>query len=452
MKKDNEIEKQILDIISLKTKRVTNKIKKLGLWNWVLLRVKPEYKNECKNETELLYLAMNTSSSPICKYGNKKYFSNLQIGFAERCKDKLCRCRMEWKELDSTKNKYVMSQHKREMTLLENYGVTNPSHSKIIQNTKIESNIKNFGVNWPTQSAIVKNKIKNTNIEKYGVESYLQTKDSRKSLQKYRDDHINEILDKTRNTNLIRYGVEHTMQSKIFLDKCRKTNIEKYGVEWTTQTQHMKQKSQETCLLRYGYDNPSKSPIIKEKCKLNELERSGYEWSSQRILTHEKYSILTNPILLQEEINLFGVPLLARQMNVSHRTIYLAVKKMKLKLPNTNSYETEILNWLETNKIQYVRNDRIQIKPKELDFYFPDKKIAIEFQGTYWHMDPLIFESTDYNCLTHKTAKEHWKQDKFKIMQCMEKGIDLLIIWEEDWKENKDEIKKQVLKILSLTQ
>lgn len=48
----------------------------------------------------------------------------------------------------------------------------------------------------------------------------------------------------------------------------------------------------------------------------------------------------------------------------------------------------------------------------ELDIWIPDMKIAIEFQGDYWH-NPLLFPKTAYN-------------DIEKSIQCKEKGITLV--------------------------
>jgi hypothetical protein len=57
----------------------------------------------------------------------------------------------------------------------------------------------------------------------------------------------------------------------------------------------------------------------------------------------------------------------------------------------------------------------------ELDVWFPDLNKAIEFNGDYWH------------------SKENVKQrDVEKIIQCKEKNIDLLIINEKEWKQNKN--------------
>jgi ribosomal protein S27E len=80
-----------------------------------------------------------------------------------------------------------------------------------------------------------------------------------------------------------------------------------------------------------------------------------------------------------------------------------------------------------------IENDRTQIinpntnKFLELDIYIPSLNKAIEFNGEYWHND-------DYSKF----------KDMQKVDQCKEIGIDLLIVWYQDWVDNR---KEQIEKI-----
>lgn len=57
---------------------------------------------------------------------------------------------------------------------------------------------------------------------------------------------------------------------------------------------------------------------------------------------------------------------------------------------------------------------------RELDIYIPARKIAVEFNGLYWHSEK--FKSSTYHY-------EKWKA-------CREKGVTLFQIWEDDWDSN----------------
>lgn len=94
------------------------------------------------------------------------------------------------------------------------------------------------------------------------------------------------------------------------------------------------------------------------------------------------------------------------------------------------SIETIMKELLDNLHIEYIQHNRKLIGPKELDFYLPDYKIAIECNGTYWHS--LQKKDKDYHI------------NKFNI--CKDKGIQLISFWEYDIKHNESFI-NNVLKI-----
>ena len=71
-----------------------------------------------------------------------------------------------------------------------------------------------------------------------------------------------------------------------------------------------------------------------------------------------------------------------------------------------------------------IENSRSIIPPLELDLYYPEKNVAIEFNGNYWH---------DEN---HKSKDYHF--NKFKL--CKDKNIRLVSIYESDWYNKHDNI------------
>lgn len=80
---------------------------------------------------------------------------------------------------------------------------------------------------------------------------------------------------------------------------------------------------------------------------------------------------------------------------------------------------------------QIILNDRNVIAPYELDIYLPDKNVAIEFDGLYWHSDKI--KPKDYHIN--------------KTNLCREKGIQLFHIFENEWQdETKRAIWKSVIK------
>ena len=48
----------------------------------------------------------------------------------------------------------------------------------------------------------------------------------------------------------------------------------------------------------------------------------------------------------------------------------------------------------------------------EIDIYLPELKIGFEFNGDYWHMNPLMYRYDDENSSSHMKAIEQWEKDR----------------------------------------
>ena len=95
----------------------------------------------------------------------------------------------------------------------------------------------------------------------------------------------------------------------------------------------------------------------------------------------------------------------------------------------TSKYEQEIANYIYTfYSGELIRNDRTILGGKELDLYYPEKKIAIEFNGNYWH---------DEN---HKQRDYHYN----KFIACLDNNILLISVFELEWNSRKEEIKQYI--------
>jgi predicted nucleic acid-binding Zn-ribbon protein len=110
----------------------------------------------------------------------------------------------------------------------------------------------------------------------------------------------------------------------------------------------------------------------------------------------------------------------------SHTTIKSGCPKCGHAVSKTEVKILEYVKQLYSGEI--LTNRRDIIKPKELDIYIPELKLAIEFNGTYYH-------STKFKSDIHINS--------YKIDLCQEKGIQLLSIFEYDW--NKP-IKQAIIK------
>lgn len=95
-------------------------------------------------------------------------------------------------------------------------------------------------------------------------------------------------------------------------------------------------------------------------------------------------------------------------------------------------YESEFKEFFDKFGIEYENNVRKIVDNKfELDFYFPQKNLAVEFDGLYYHGE----------LSNNKDKTYHIKKTEF----CNEKGIDLIHIFEDEWINKKDIIKSKLL-------
>ena len=84
------------------------------------------------------------------------------------------------------------------------------------------------------------------------------------------------------------------------------------------------------------------------------------------------------------------------------------------------------------------------------DFTDLTNKKIIEFQGDAYHANPKLFKEDEkpspFNDLT---SKEIWENDKIKYNFTINKGFDVLLIWEYDYKHNKEEVINECLSFLN---
>ena len=92
--------------------------------------------------------------------------------------------------------------------------------------------------------------------------------------------------------------------------------------------------------------------------------------------------------------------------------------------------EKEVLEYIKEllPGTEIKQNTRGVIPPKELDIFIPDKNIAVEFNGLYYHSEKYV---------NHNYHFDKWDS-------CDKVGVQLLTIWEDDWINKKDIVKSMI--------
>ena len=146
-------------------------------------------------------------------------------------------------------------------------------------------------------------------------------------------------------------------------------------------------------------------PTCKEKQRLNQVNQ----------VTHGEYELIrlvdNNTILMKH--NACGHTWEVGISNFFH--LGSRCPKCAWKISKNELLIHEMIENLYKGEIIY--NSRDIIPPYELDIYIPEKKVAIEYNGTYFHSS--LYKDADY----------HYN----KSSACEERGIRLIHIWEYEW-------------------
>lgn len=98
--------------------------------------------------------------------------------------------------------------------------------------------------------------------------------------------------------------------------------------------------------------------------------------------------------------------------------------------------EVEIFEYVKNilgNNEVVLNHDRNTLEGKELDIYIPSKKLAIEYNGLYWHTINVV-------------KKQSYHLNKLEL--CEQRGIKLIQVFEDEYIEHKDIVLSKIKHLL----
>lgn len=292
-----------------------------------------------------------------------------------------------------------------------------------------EGTLKKFGVEYPQQSDTIQKKTKATVQSKYGVDNIAKVDSVRQTISSQVKASAQDALVKRKTTNTSVYGVPFANQHPSIKDKIKATNIQKYGNPSAASSPTVRAKIESTNLNRFGVKSPLEIPevfnarftdefkdarisTIREKQTqriLTKLSFHGYELLEPYTQLHDgsgwiRYKIKHLPCGLIFEDDLFALP---RCLECFH----------KHKRSFAENAYFEFIKSLEPTAQAGVSIDGVNV-----DIWIPEKKIAFEYNGLYWHSvhnrPPKGRRSSQY----------HWK----KTQEVAKSGGALIHIWEHN--------------------
>lgn len=370
----------------------------------------------------------NEEVCDIC--GNTLKFVNADIGYSKECTHERFKCKICGKELE-THDKYT--QHiaqKHRITQKEYYDkYIDPDVKKTCNVCGLELEFINLSKGYSNNCTHQNFKCeicgRNNLKTRKALLMHLVRDHSRVSHKEYYDSYL-----KKENEGLCKICNEPTIFENFTLGY-RKCCCADCTREYNT-----------------GYRNNFQTPESIEKIKKTNIKTRNknlriFEKDNDLILISKLNLKYFNRIVEYKNLKViyYHQNKYVKKSEISLKELRQLDKKFQKEAKTYNSkYEAEIHEWLKevynskifVNKFGIIKDDTSNL---QLDFYIPDKRLALEFNGDYWHS---VNTGRDPNYHLNKTQL------------CQKNNIRLIHIFEYEWLSKKDIIKSIISSALDI--
>ena len=249
---------------------------------------------------------------------------------------------------------------------------------------------------------------------------------------------------KSESTNMTNRGVRWPQQSLDIRTKSAKTNMERYGVDNVSKSSEIQRKKIDTCLANHGMDYILRTSKSLCQVKFGKDNVQQVDWIKKKRIQTNRNILFGRICSYSKKFNVSPAFTESDWIGGGHSNKYpFKCKKCETIFLDDASEDRGIrcptcyppnISLAEKNLLEFVKylipgetvleNCRSVISPLELDIYIPNKKIAIEYNGLYFHSE--ISGNKDKNYHVKKTNK------------CQERGINLIQIFEDEWLQKRD--------------
>lgn len=394
----------------------------LSFYESVLDYVKLYFKGGTDGFRENFYIYYyELTSRPICKWCNGHVnFWKFETGYKQFCSN----------------------------TCSGNYKKSLPQDVKDATTAKRKQTCKAvYGVENAAKSEAVKSKIKETNLEKYGCATPLLNKEiQEKRRLTYTNNWGSHPLSNKRNIEkrsaVRKNGMADKWQDKIVSILKDRYVIAAIDAEQRTVEIHCGACGTNSVLYQHNIQQRVKSMDICMQC--NPLYSDKTAKNQQTLAKYKALNIIDTELLSFNKKS-FTCSHLSKKHEFTINTKILydrIIDKSSIICTICNpvgsgdsSHQIDIKSFLDEHGVEYTYNDKFVLgNNKHLDFYIPAHNLAIEFNGVYWHSE--IYKDSTYHL--------------DKTMKCLESGVTLVHVFEDDWIYKRDIIKSILLNKLNL--
>ena len=363
---------------------------------------------------KIYYFVNNISDELLCECGLKRTYIGFKSGYRPTCSNKAC---------------YISNRKK---TCLLKYGVDNPKKSKVIIEKEKKNILNKWGGKHYMFDSNVREKFNSTMIENFGVEWAQQSKEvSDKSKETFNNNpnKLNIIENRSRKiTN------KNNIEKKLILEKKLETINRNWGSSYNLY-KHISKKVKEKSIINFGVEHHLSHPDIISK-RVN---------SYHDTITNKIKSMLSDRIIyIDRSLNSNSSDNIIKLKCLNCNNIFDINRQYLVNRFNINSdlclhcnpilsgksnMELELLDFIKLNYKGEIITNTKSIINRELDIYLPELGIAFEFNGLYWHSE------------LYKNKMYHLNKTK----NCLDKGIQLIHVWEDDWNYKQDIVKSIII-------
>ena len=242
-------------------------------------------------------------------------------------------------------------------------------------------------------------------------------------------------------------------KAKSYQKKYEKTIKEKYGVENVSQLQFIKEKKISTMISNYGVENnfcrndvlQKATENLSEKLNDDNFKKELYDKIKNTLIDRYGVENASQIEYVKKENSRKAKERFGNLNKLERFELTRKARSVRFKNGNISNVELYVSDILNNLKINYKRNTIIQNKYPDFLLEVQGRKIIIEVQGDFWHLNPMIYKSGDINAVTNKTAREIWERDIKRSKVLQENGYEVFWFWENE----KNSFEEKIIKILN---
>ena len=296
---------------------------------------------------------------------------------------------------------------------------------------------KNYGV--PPNNCVCREcKYEKTMVKKYGSTRFLIDKARKSMMKKYGSTSTAQFIDytktdyaarteKSRKTCIAKYGVDNPAKAQVVKDKIKETNLERYGETHACKLPEMRKKLSEIAKARPEFKCAAISHETHLANRLAEVEEKQLEWLDSDKFRGKFDKKANKAIKYTFKCKKCGFVFKDEFCRDQYGNSYPICQVCNPKSAvngGRSKQETELSLYIrDIYSGPVLENHRkILAKNRELDIYLPELKLAVEFNGTFWH------GYTKYNYKDGVDLEEFKADFLSKKDECESLGIKLVTI------------------------